>query len=178
MGCLKIGEVARLFGISPDIIRWYERERLLPPIQRTLGGYRLYGDAALKRLGLIRRALHYGLTLGDVRLLIGLDGVGPELAAVAAARCLRGRVTAIAQKVAALLAAQQRLEEVIRTWQRRPKATGSILERVVDLGMGSGRGSLVEGARQRSHGRRLPRPIRIDAAIVPLHDWPARPSSG
>lgn len=45
---LKIGELAKRSGCQVVTIRYYEKEGLLPPPERTDSNYRLYGDATWK----------------------------------------------------------------------------------------------------------------------------------
>lgn len=39
---VKIGEIARAYGLLPSTINYYTREGLLPEDARSVGGYRLY----------------------------------------------------------------------------------------------------------------------------------------
>jgi DNA-binding transcriptional MerR regulator len=73
MHAMKIGEVARLSGTGIETIRYYERERLLPPPQRRPSGYRLYDAATVERLGYIRLAKELGFTLAEIRELLELS---------------------------------------------------------------------------------------------------------
>lgn len=41
---MTIAEVSRQFGITPDTLRYYERIGLIPPVPRTRGGLRDYGE--------------------------------------------------------------------------------------------------------------------------------------
>ncbi len=67
---LKIGELARLAGCQVVTIRYYEKEGLLPPPERTDSNYRLYGDAAVERLHFIRRCRLHGMNLAEIRDLL------------------------------------------------------------------------------------------------------------
>ncbi len=58
---MRIGELAKTAGVTPDTIRYYEREGLLPPPERTPSGYRDYGPAALEDLLFIKQAQALGL---------------------------------------------------------------------------------------------------------------------
>jgi DNA-binding transcriptional MerR regulator len=53
---LKIGELARLTGLSIKTIRYYERGGLLEQPPRTEAGYRLYGPEEVARLQFVQRA--------------------------------------------------------------------------------------------------------------------------
>lgn len=41
---MTIAEVSRQFDITPDTLRYYERIGLIPPVPRTRGGVRDYGE--------------------------------------------------------------------------------------------------------------------------------------
>jgi Cd(II)/Pb(II)-responsive transcriptional regulator len=67
---MKIGELARGTGTRPETIRFYEREGLLPPPDRSDGNYRLYGPAHAERLSFIRHCRSLDMTLGEIRMLL------------------------------------------------------------------------------------------------------------
>lgn len=72
-----IGVMAQRTGLSPEGVRFYEMEGLLPKPARTEGGRRLYTPAQLKRLAFVRRARELGFTLDEVRTLLRLADTGP-----------------------------------------------------------------------------------------------------
>ncbi|MEX2272607.1 MAG: heavy metal-responsive transcriptional regulator [Vicinamibacterales bacterium] len=65
-----IGELAARSGLTADAVRYYERLGLLPPAQRTAGGFRIYAEPALARLRFIRQAQTLGLSLQEIRQLV------------------------------------------------------------------------------------------------------------
>ena len=69
---LTIGKVAKLAEVSIDTVRYYEREGLLSPTQKSGAGYRLYNDEAVRRLHFIKHAQHCGLALSEIRQLLEL----------------------------------------------------------------------------------------------------------
>ena len=65
MGALRIGEFARRTGVSPELLRaWERRYGLLQPI-RTEGGFRLYTVEDEERVARMRRALDDGLSAAE-----------------------------------------------------------------------------------------------------------------
>ncbi|HOJ51692.1 MAG TPA: MerR family transcriptional regulator [Syntrophales bacterium] len=66
---IKIGELARRLNLSPRTIRYYEEIGLLNSIKRIEGGRRIYTDADLRRLKLIKRLKTLGLTLAEMQEL-------------------------------------------------------------------------------------------------------------
>lgn len=67
---LTVSEVAAQAGISPDAVRFYEREELLPAPGRSKAGYRLYAPDAVDRVRFIKSAQKMGLKLRQVRELL------------------------------------------------------------------------------------------------------------
>ncbi|MBI3144678.1 MAG: heavy metal-responsive transcriptional regulator [Pseudogulbenkiania sp.] len=67
-----IGKVATLAGVSPDTLRYYEKERLITPASKTAAGYRLYNDEAVRRIRFIKTAQHCGFSLSDIQELLTL----------------------------------------------------------------------------------------------------------
>ncbi len=69
---LLIGEVAQLTGFPAKTLRFYEERGILEPAGRTEAGYRLYGPEEVARLEFIERAKLLGLTLKEIKELVGL----------------------------------------------------------------------------------------------------------
>ena len=64
-GALRIGEFARRVGVSPELLRaWERRYELLQPI-RTEGGFRLYTDDDAERVERMKRALDEGFSAAE-----------------------------------------------------------------------------------------------------------------
>lgn len=83
-----IGEVVTRTGLSHRTIRYYEEMGLLPPSARTEGGFRLYDEAGIERLLLIKPMKPLGFTVEQMRqLLDALDTLAaPRSGDAAAAR--------------------------------------------------------------------------------------------
>lgn len=71
---MSIGQVAEAVGVATTALRYYEREGILPPTNRSKAGYRLYDETAVRRLRFIRSAQAVGFTLDDIRSLLQVDG--------------------------------------------------------------------------------------------------------
>jgi MerR family copper efflux transcriptional regulator len=111
---IKIGELAARCGVSPDTIRFYEREGLLPAPRRTESGHRIYDREAFQRLQFIRRAQGIGLTLHDIgEILLLRDRKDPQ-AGQYITRRLRSRAEAIDREIAKLRVYRRLLEQGIR----------------------------------------------------------------
>ena len=69
---LTIGKLAALTQTSADTLRYYEREGLIQPTERSESGYRLYDRESKRRIHFIRQAQHCGFTLSEIRDLLVL----------------------------------------------------------------------------------------------------------
>ncbi|GGX09204.1 MerR family transcriptional regulator [Streptomyces noursei] len=67
---MRIGELARITGVTTRALRYYEEQGLLRP-ERSTNGYRSYGESAVRVVANIRLLLAAGLTTDDLRLLDG-----------------------------------------------------------------------------------------------------------
>lgn len=114
-GVLRIGELASRAGTSADTMRYYERLGLLGAPARAESGYRLYSEIYLGRLHFIRRAKRLGLSLDEIRGLLGLADEGecrPLRRHVA--ELLRRKIEECESKLVELLAFKAGLEERYR----------------------------------------------------------------
>ena len=79
----QIGEVAEQIGLSLRTIRYYEEVGLITPSARSQGGFRLYSDADVARLELVKWMKPLDFTLDQMReVLEALDDLeNPDVAA-------------------------------------------------------------------------------------------------
>jgi DNA-binding transcriptional MerR regulator len=119
---LYCGELARLCGVSPDTVRFYERRRLLPPAARTSAGYRVFPPESLARMRTIRVGLSIGFSVGELADIFRERNAG-------GAPCHRVRKLA-AEKLALLEAKLRDLQNwrrelrlTLREWDRRLSKT-------------------------------------------------------
>ena len=71
---LTIGEVAKLTGVTTKTVRHYHKIGLLPEPERSGAGYRLYGAEELLRLRRVRRLRSFGLSLKQIKTVLGDTG--------------------------------------------------------------------------------------------------------
>jgi len=109
------GELARLAGISPDTLRFYEKKGLLPKPSRTPSGYRIYTADAIARLRMIRSALALGFTIAELAAVFKIrnNGGNPchEVLRIATAK-----ISELGRRIAELRKAKRELQTRAREW--------------------------------------------------------------
>jgi DNA-binding transcriptional MerR regulator len=76
---LKIGDIARLAGVSRRTVDFYTTRGLIEVADRTEGGYRLYRPEAVGRILMVRRLEEQGVSLDEMsEALQGTDGGDAE----------------------------------------------------------------------------------------------------
>jgi DNA-binding transcriptional MerR regulator len=73
---MKIGELAKLSGLSASAIRFYESKGLLKSVGRLSNGYREYPPEATAALAIIINAQQTGFTLDEIRSILPADIAG------------------------------------------------------------------------------------------------------
>jgi len=68
----QVGQICRELGINTQTIYYYERIGLIPPLQRTKSGYRLFSPEDVEILRFILRVKDLGLTLDEIKQLLEL----------------------------------------------------------------------------------------------------------
>ena len=119
--------LAALAGVSPDALRFYERQGLLKPPQRSVAGYRLYEAQALDRVIFIKRAQALGLTLSEVReiLRVADRGTAP---CEHVRQTLARRLAEVDARISELQALRATLRRALARSRRLPLARSCICE--------------------------------------------------
>ena len=116
----RIGELARLAGVSVQTVRYYERLCLLPRVPRSASGYRVYSSDAFARLRFVRHAQAVGLSLDEIREVLRIRDSGK-----APCECVRGmlerKVEEIEQQLAQLARFRRRLRRILKHAQGLPR---------------------------------------------------------
>lgn len=71
-----VGEMAKLLGISSSTLRYYDREGLLPFVERSRGGIRMFTDADYSTLMVIGCLKKSGLSIREIREYITMAAEG------------------------------------------------------------------------------------------------------
>jgi MerR family transcriptional regulator, copper efflux regulator len=114
---MHIGRVAKKVGLTPDAIRFYERNALLPRPPRTEGGFRQYGESDVETLAFIRRVQGLGFKLSEIRSLLNLRASRLQ-PCLPVRRRLQVKLSDVRRKLAGLQKLEQELRLALRSCDR------------------------------------------------------------
>lgn len=115
-------EAAARSGFSIDTLRYYEREGILPRIERSAGGRRVYSDDDLWMLGFLRCLRDTGMSIEQLRRYGELsrdDTTMPERVAL-----LKEHAASIRARIAELDVILARVEEKVDWYRGELRRTG------------------------------------------------------
>lgn len=96
-----IGDVAKMLGTAPSTLRYYDKEGLLPHMERSSGGTRVFTDEDLEWLRFIDHLKSSGMPIKEIRQFVDLYLQGD--ATLEERRALvHGRKEALEQEMKAL----------------------------------------------------------------------------
>lgn len=99
------GEAAKILGITASAIRYYDKEGLLPYLEKTSGGIRMFREEDLVSLRLIRCLKKAGLPLKEIRRFMNLPDDGEET--------IRTRLSILLRQKEVLQQKQKELDEMM-----------------------------------------------------------------
>lgn len=108
MKTYKTAQIAKLIGVHPNTIRFYEEMKLLPVIPRTESGYRIFNERHIKQLRLLRTAFRAEIISSRLRQ------EAFEIVKAAAANDIRGAYLSTQEYLEHLREEKSRAEEAIR----------------------------------------------------------------
>ena len=73
-----VGEMARKAGIPASTLRYYDKEGLLPFVERSAGGIRMFTDADLEALTVIECLKRSGLSIREIRAFMEMVSRGDD----------------------------------------------------------------------------------------------------
>ena len=71
-----VGEMSKMLGVPASTLRYYDKQGLLPFVERSKGGIRIFQDTDLEWLRIIECLKKSGLSLSEIRrfILLSMDG--------------------------------------------------------------------------------------------------------
>lgn len=73
-----VGEIAKLLGVPASTLRYYDKEGLLPFVERSSGGIRMFTDMDYRTLKIIECLKKSGMPIREIREFIDMSQKGDD----------------------------------------------------------------------------------------------------
>ena len=102
-----VGEMAKRLGVAPSTLRYYDQEGLLPFVERSEGGIRVFKESDYEWLQVIGCLKKTGMQLRDIKTFIEMAMQGDQT--------IEPRLALITKQKESVKAQIEELEETLRT---------------------------------------------------------------
>lgn len=102
-----VGEMAKLLGVAASTLRYYDQEGLLPFVERSSSGMRVFKDSDYEWLQIIECLKKTGMPLKDIRRFVEMAMQGDET--------IEPRLALIKQQREAVKAQMAQLQQTLDT---------------------------------------------------------------
>ncbi len=102
-----VGEMARMLGVPASTLRYYDKEGLLPFVERSSGGIRMFRESDAEWLRIITCMKKAGMSIRDIRAYIDLALRGDDT--------IDARLAMFRRQREALRAQMEELEHTMQT---------------------------------------------------------------
>lgn len=128
---MNISQAASASGLTPRMIRHYEKIGLLPGAARTAAGYRLFNEQDLHNLRFIQRARGLGFSIEQIGQLLALWH-DRDRSSAAVKQLARQHLKELEDKIAGLQSMHASLSELASCCLGDERPDCPILERLAD----------------------------------------------
>lgn len=94
-----VGEMAKRLGVPASTLRYYDKEGLLPFVERSSGGIRMFTDRDYEWLKVIECLKQSGLSIKEIRAFISMAQRGDPSSLVERHRLFQDRKAAVEKQI-------------------------------------------------------------------------------
>lgn len=116
-----VGETAKRLGVAPSTLRYYDKEGLLPFVERSEGGIRLFKEADFEWLRIIDCLKKTGMQLKDIKSFVEMAMEGDAT--------VEPRLALIVKRKEAVLSQLAELNGILRILEFKEWYYGTALEK-------------------------------------------------
>ena len=131
-------ELAKLVGVTPDVIRYYARIGLLKPKRNPANNYKQFSPADVKHVQFIRRAQRLGFALVEIAEIVKKSRQGNTPCPMVR-ETIQRRIEEKSRDLKDLIGLQNRMKSALAQWKNLPDgipdghAICQLIEAVVDV---------------------------------------------
>lgn len=128
---MRIGKLAKITGVTPRTLRFYEEIGLITPTEHTIRGNRLYSQGCVDKIVTINNLKEYGLKLSEIEAIFGAkDKAASKKDAVGTIKSiLEEQAKALNFKIAFLTKMKEELHSTLQVLEGCPTCRFEPLEK-------------------------------------------------
>ena len=119
---LKIGELARITGLTVGNLRYYSDIGLLQPVHRGDNGYRYYAQNASEQVEFIKKAQTLGFSLEEIKQILDVRD-GGEVPCDLVQSLLQNKIEQLAIQIKQMTMFKGELEAYRANWANKSNTT-------------------------------------------------------
>jgi DNA-binding transcriptional MerR regulator len=116
---MRVNELAKNVGITPDTVRFYTRIGLIKPVKNPENGYKQYGLNDRKRMVFIVKARQLGFTVSEIEEVINMSHKGNSPCGRVRS-IVKLRLDETLRNIKALQKLTNRIQSAMETWDHLP----------------------------------------------------------
>ena len=128
-----VGEMAKILGVPPSTLRYYDKEGLLPFVERSSGGIRMFTEKDHEWLKVIECLKQSGLSIKDIRSFIDMAMQGDEASLKKRLALIQARREAVKKQIEDMRETLELLE--FKCWYYEQAVQDGTEERVRSLSL-------------------------------------------
>lgn len=130
---MNIGELSKLTGVPTETIRYYEKESLMLPPERSANNYRVYHHEHMERLIFIKNCRAFDMTHEEIHQILN-EANQPNSDCSTINHIIKNHLTHLNERIQELLHLQEKLTEIEkRCHQAHTADSCSIIKDIANL---------------------------------------------
>ena len=116
---MKVNELAKRLGVTPDTVRFYTRIDVLKPLKDKTNGYREYSEVDENRLRFVLSARQLGFTVDDIKEIFS-HADKQQSPCLTVRRLIDQRLQEFEQRFLEMQQLRQRMQRAVSEWSEKP----------------------------------------------------------
>lgn len=130
---MRVNQLAKLLGVTPDTVRFYTRIKVLQPRKSHDNGYREYSEKDINRLKFVLSARQLGFTVDDIQEILA-QADQKKSPCPTARRLIDKRLHETEQQYLNMVKLRERMVLAVKDWSEKPnkEPTGHMICHLIE----------------------------------------------
>lgn len=116
---MRVNQLAKSLGITPDTVRFYTRIKVLQPVKSKVNGYREYSETDISRLKFVLSARQLGFAVDDIQQILA-QADKDKSPCPTVRRLIDQRLRETEQQYLDMVQLRERMVLAVKDWSDKP----------------------------------------------------------